>query len=367
MSNLTSPKSKTSNRVLGLDLARALAIFGMVVVNFKLVMEAETGSAILLGFGALFEGRASALFVILAGIGVTLMTSRAMSDVDSSQHQKARRSILKRGLLLFIIGLLYTPIWEADILHFYGVYFFVAACLLGMTNKALLAVASCFVALFPLVMLVFDYNQNWQWETLTYLNLWTLDGLFRHILFNGYHPVIPWVSFLIFGMWLGRHDLNDARLRRRLFWSGLIVCAAIESALFALRQLPPQALGLTKLEAQELLVSSILPPLPHYMLSATGSAVSVLVASLWLADRIRNTTLLKWLTNAGKLSLTLYVAHVIFGMGTLEAFGLLEGQTIGVALVSALIFFLLGILFSNLWLKRFSSGPLEAIFRWAAR
>ena len=63
-------------RVNGFDVARALAIFGMVVVNFKIAMNAETGNQLLMGFAGLFEGRASALFVILAGIGVTLMTNK---------------------------------------------------------------------------------------------------------------------------------------------------------------------------------------------------------------------------------------------------------------------------------------------------
>jgi uncharacterized protein len=31
-------------RVTGFDLARALAIFGMVIVNFKIAMNAETGT-----------------------------------------------------------------------------------------------------------------------------------------------------------------------------------------------------------------------------------------------------------------------------------------------------------------------------------
>jgi uncharacterized protein len=71
-------------RVIGFDIARALAIFGMVVVNFKVAMNAETGSQFLMSFVGLFEGRASALFVILAGIGVTLMTNKTRNSGDRS-------------------------------------------------------------------------------------------------------------------------------------------------------------------------------------------------------------------------------------------------------------------------------------------
>jgi uncharacterized protein len=63
------------------------------------------------------------------------------------------------------------------------------------------------------------------------------------------------------------------------------------------------------------------------------------------------------------LSLTLYVAHVILGMGTLESMGLLINQTINFALLSALIFCICGIVFSVMWLKYFKTGPLEWLFR----
>ena len=104
-------------RITGFDLARALAIFGMVIVNFKIAMNVETGSPLLMSFAKLFEGRASALFVILAGVGVTFLTNKARKSTDHSFVLKSRISLIKRGLLLVVIGLMYTPIWEADILH----------------------------------------------------------------------------------------------------------------------------------------------------------------------------------------------------------------------------------------------------------
>ena len=69
-------------RITGFDFARALALLGMILVNFKMAMNAETGSNILLSFTTLLQGRASALFVILAGIGVTLIIKRARFSDD---------------------------------------------------------------------------------------------------------------------------------------------------------------------------------------------------------------------------------------------------------------------------------------------
>ena len=62
-------------RVIGYDLARALAIFGMVIVNFKIVMGAEqNGPEWLVGLVGLLDGRAAATFVVLAGAGISLLS-----------------------------------------------------------------------------------------------------------------------------------------------------------------------------------------------------------------------------------------------------------------------------------------------------
>lgn len=354
-----------SQRVMGLDIARALAIFGMVIVNFKIAMNAETGNSLLMGFSELFQGRASALFVILAGIGITFITNKARVSDDSSLILKSRLLVIKRGVWLIIFGLVYTPIWEADILHFYGFYFLIAATIFTVNDKVMLFVLAFITMTFPVLMVFFNYDQNWNWATFTYENLWSFDGMLRHILFNGFHPVFPWAAFLLFGMWLGRQDLSQALIRKRLFIWSSITLLITEASFYAIRTLIGDAsmLEITPEEVKVLFSTSIIPPLPQYVISAGSSAVILLVACLYFSERFYTTSVHKWLYQTGQLSLTLYVAHVILGMGVLEAMGLLTNQTINVSLMSALIFCIFGMLFSVLWLKYFKTGPLEWLFR----
>ena len=64
--------TQRDSRIQGFDLARALAIFGMIVVHFALVMSGEQREpAWLRTVLDLIDGRAAALFVILA-IAATL-------------------------------------------------------------------------------------------------------------------------------------------------------------------------------------------------------------------------------------------------------------------------------------------------------
>ncbi|WP_419810464.1 DUF418 domain-containing protein [Bacterioplanoides sp.] len=344
----------------GFDVARALAIFGMVIVNFKIAMNAESGTALGLWFASLFEGRASALFVMLAGIGITFLTRQARASNNPEEIRVKRMSLIKRGLLLIVLGLAYIPVWEADILHFYGVYFLLATAVFMVSGRFLLRLTMALIMAFPVMMLVFDYDQNWHWPTFSYQNFWTLDGMIRHLFFNGFHPFFPWAGFLVLGMWLGRQELNDTAVQRRLFVSALVVFLVVESVFYGLRLIAPA-------ELQPVLSISIIPPLPQYMISAASTAVMILLACLVLTTRFPNARIIQWLASTGQLALTLYVAHVLLGMGTLEAIGQLYNQTIEFALFSAAVFSVSGIAFSVIWLRYFRQGPLEWLFRYLSR
>jgi len=352
-------------RVMGFDLARALAIFGMVIVNFKIAMNSETGSELLSWLSALLEGRASALFVILAGIGVTFLTNKARKLGNITIVSRSRTSLIKRALLLITIGLMYTPIWEADILHFYGFYFLIAATLFMASARFLLFVAVVITLSFPVLMLFFDYDKNWDWSTLTYMNLWSFDGMVRHIIFNGYHPIFPWAAFLIFGMWLGRVDLCQTSTRNRLVLWSAITLITTETFFYSVRLYIGygSGFGVSQEDAVLLFSTSIIPPFPQYIISSASSACIILVGCLYFSDKFRSSNINIWLCQTGQLSLTLYVAHVILGMGVLDGINRLNNQTIDFSLLSSLIFCFCGVTFSVIWLKYFKLGPLEWLFR----
>ncbi|MCP3673781.1 MAG: DUF418 domain-containing protein [Gammaproteobacteria bacterium] len=353
------------NRVMGFDLARALAIFGMVIVNFKIAMNAKTGNDFLIWLSALFEGRASSLFVILAGVGVTFLTQKARQSSDITVINKSRLSLIKRALLLIAIGLMYTPIWEADILHFYGFYFLIAAAVFMVSNRALLLISIMITLLFPVLMLLVNYDQNWNWATLTYQNLWSFDGMARHILFNGFHPVFPWTAFLVFGMWLGRLDLCKSAIRNQLLLWSVITLITTELGFYLLRITIGDGIefGLSREDILSLFSTSMIPPMPQYIISAGSSACVVLVGSLYFSDKFQESKINIWLCQTGKLSLTLYVAHVILGMGVLDVINRLNNQSINFSLLSSLIFCMCGVVFSVFWLNFFKVGPLEWLFR----
>ena len=355
-------------RVPGFDLARALAVLGMVVVNFKLVLTADGGGAgdpaWLVALTSL-DGRAAATFVVLAGIGVSLGSRRArlaQGPEAAPARALARRRLLARAALLFVVGLAYLPVWPADILHVYGVFLALGAALLFASTRALLGAAAGLVLLFPLLAAVLDYEAGWDWETLEYEGLWTAAGMVRHLVFNGFHPVVPWAAFLLVGMGLGRLDWTRPGLSARVALGG---AAGLLAASLPGWLLGDAAAGLVDPEARELatllLGTHPMPPLPLYLVSGTSAACSVIGLAVLVTPRLGAAA--RPLVATGQLALTLYVAHVVLGIGAFEVLGLLGGLSLGQATAAALAFFALAVLSATLWLRRFSRGPLEAAFR----
>jgi uncharacterized membrane protein YeiB len=337
----------------------------MVVVNFKIVMGAEaSGPNWLLALVELLNGRAAATFVILAGIGISLLSRSGRVMGDGEKLKKAQKTLLRRALFLFVVGLLYSPIWPADILHFYGIYIAVAAFLLSASTRKLWIYCGLLSIGAGLLILIFDYNLGWEWQTLEYKDFWSPEGMVRHLFFNGFHPVIPWLSFLLLGMILGRQDLRNPKIRRPLFWWGVTIAIVAESFSQVLIQtLSPMVPPQDQEGIAALFGTNPMPPMPLYLLAGAGTAVALITASVGLGERYGNKSWLRPLVSTGQLALTLYVGHVLLGMGILEGMGRLENQSLTFSLGASFLFCTLGVLFAHLWRKRFQFGPIE----WAMR
>ena len=361
---LPSREGQSPRRVVGFDVARGLAYLGMVFVNFKVVMAMQDHSTPAAKAIALLEGRAAATFVILAGVGLSLMSSRARESGDLGERARIRRTIVSRALFLFVVGLFYFPLWPADILHFYGLYLAIGVLFLFASDRWTLSGAIALVVAFVPMILAWDYEREWNWDTLSYDGLWTPAGMIRHLFFNGFHPVVPWAAFLLFGLWLGRRDLTDSDRRRRL----TIIGASTWSAAELVSRLSIQALSIGVSDHEEvvlgaLLGTEIIPPMPLYILAAGGASTVLITLAVGISERSRNATWTRALAATGQLALTLYVAHVVIGMGTLSAVGWLENRSAAFAATSALVFNSASIAFSVLWLKFFTRGPLELVMR----
>ena len=340
------------NRLDGLDLARYLAFVGMVVVNFRIAMGAEAGSGLLDRLVNALEGRAAATFVVLAGVGLGVSAQRTEAGQTLSVT-------IRRAAFLLALGLANMLIFDADILHYYAFYFLFGAMLVSFGNRVLTGVIVALNLAAVAMVLLLDYDAGWNWQTYAYADFWTPTGFLRNLFFNGWHPVVPWLGFLLFGVILSRTALAVRRVQIRLVLSGAValIAAATLSAL-----LTPLATALDP-ALSALTSTSPVPPMPLYTLAGLGAAALVIGLCLLGRDLAARLGLLALVTPAGRQTLTLYLAHILLGMGTLEALGRLGGQTTAQAFTAALVFCALSTLYAWLWSRGFKRGPVEAIMR----
>jgi uncharacterized membrane protein YeiB len=359
--------SAPAGRIAGYDVARALAVLGMVVVHFSLVMSFRQLETHWAGWLVeLLDGRAAATFVILAGVGVTLRSRGAVRGGDPKALSAVRAGLLRRGLFLLAMGFVNLAIWPGDILRVYGVSLLLVPWLLQVSGRALWAISLAFVLGFALLLVPLDYGRNWDWHTLTYRNLWTPAGLVRNLFYDGFRSVFPWTGLLVLGMWLGRLDVEGRRTTRVLLVAGIAAWLLTELVSHALLgALVGQEQGPEAEEARALFGTQSMPPLPLFLLSASGFAVAVIAASLLVARRFPGNVVVRALVATGQLALTWYVAHIVLGLGALVALGLVEDQPLTAALACAAGFYTAAALLSLWWKSRFRYGPLEGLLRWA--
>lgn len=353
-----------NKRIIGIDVARALAVIGMIIVNFKVVF-GENGLSWVKSFARFFDGKAAATFVVLAGVGLALMTNSAIKNNDQVKLKVARSRILKRALFLFIVGISYIAIWPADILHFYGIYMAITILLLTSKGKTLIITAITLIVAYPILMIFWNYETGWNFSTLDYPDFWTVKGFMRNLFFNGFHPVIPWAAFMLLGYWLGKQDLHNDKFIKKVFWISSIIFISIHVLSYLSISFLSEGNQETALELTEILGTNPMPPLPIYMFNGIAIAFAIISACIIVAKRFENNKIIDALNKTGQLALTFYVAHVIIGMGIIEAINpaKIGNYSIEFSVVYALVFSALCIVFAVVWRKHKTSGPLEWIMR----
>jgi uncharacterized protein len=350
-------------RIIGFDLARAYAIFGMFIVNFVFCFGSFQDKRPLGHFLNLFVGNSTSIFIILAGMGVSLMTNR--TAYSKEEKAKLKSVILKRSWFLFAIGLLLYNWWPGDILHFYGGYMHIAAFLLFVPRRYYLWAAFLAILIFHLLLFIIPINTSWDFNTFKYADFWTPAGFLRNTFYNGWNSIFPWLCYFMLGMWLGRLNWKNKTTIKNTFISGLIVFLLFEG----LRQLVKNG---NYLQYWDYIMSDYFPAYIPYIMITTGFALMVISICMFIGDKFPSNKFIASLVKTGQMTLSHYVIHLTIGMIIMAKLtnkhytGFLVTEMPAAPifiLIYAIIFFTLSIIFSHFWRKKFKNGPLETLMR----
>ncbi len=360
--------SAGERRIIGLDVTRAVALIGVVVMNYHGYLNGPVGIAAAYP-GAPFgrrlfdpwEGvlstRFAATFVLVAGMGVTLLTKRARLSGDPALVAEARFRLLRRGMVLYVGGLLLDEWWPGTILFFYGAYFAVAAALFMLRTRWVItvgvvsAVSAAVVNLWRVQRAIDGHDTSWLEP---YDN--TPRGLVLRTLFGSTHPLLPWLAFLCAGIVFGRSLGRLAEVRWRLAGAG----AALVAVTYAINHLlagsggPLRAAALSTRPFDRGLL---------YTIGTLGSSVAVFCVVSWAAERTSASWLTQAFQRAGQMTLTLYVAHVLVFKALVDWSGNIGATGLDTALTFAVWFWALAIAAAAMWHWMFGQGPLERLYR----
>ncbi|CAN5616241.1 hypothetical protein BH23PSE1_BH23PSE1_02800 [soil metagenome] len=335
-------------RIAGIDLARCLAVAGMLAVHVGPTHLSDPAGRL---FAIMAHGRASILFALLAGIGVSLLAaSRGRTQAET------RLRLVWHAAVLLALGLWLQSlnISVRVILAHYGLLFVLGAACIALSGRAIAALAAGSAVFGPLGFLIGRIVDPQKFDRSPVE--WT-DGpldILHGLVLSGPYPVITWAAPFLLGMLLGRRDFRARRLRLALVVGGAALALAAAFASNALES----ALALPSAPAgwHRLVIDRPHSQMPLWLLGSVGSALFALGVSLHAADLMGRTA---WpLVAAGQIALTIYVGHLL----ALHWLGrAMRSSDVGGALLIVLVVMAIAAVLAVTWRAFFAKGPVESL------
>lgn len=317
-------------RYFSIDVLRGIAIVLMIQVHFVENLSSQEGDFGWLYNVSMWLGTLPApLFTFLSGLSYRLWLGKQLA-IRRSEKEITRVS-LRRGLFLFVVGLLFNVfVWlpadsfNWDILTLIGTSLCILAIARDVPSPAL--VLGCFMILLlsPPLRVVADFDAYWLDEA-----SFSYDLLLRDVIYgffaNGFFPLLPWLIFPVMGFVVGdsfvRNRNDPAPLGLLIPGVGLMLFAGLISA-----AQPGMPTILAKHYANGY---QMFPATTEYLFLALGGCITSLVLFHWLLDGQKTTepgSIHRFFRRFSAFSLTIYILHHVLHLWPLWVYGLWKGQ-----------------------------------------
>jgi hypothetical protein len=267
----------------------------------------------------LASGRSAALFAVLAGVSLALM-SGGHRPVRGLERTAVTAGLVVRAVLIAVIGLALGGLLSglAVILTYYGVLFLLGLPFLGRRAGPLFLLAGGWLVLAPVATyLLAPLLPPRTYDVPSFETLGDPGQVLSELTVTGYYPVLPWLAYLLVGLAVGRLDLRrrGTDVRLTIWGLGLAVGAQLlaewlppaENAADFHGTIPPGA------GWDLLLLADPHTATPLDLATTIGSALAAIGACLVLTRVLpeRGERALAVGFGAGTMTLSLYSLHVL--------------------------------------------------------
>ncbi len=325
-------------RIVGVDVARGLAVLGMITAHVGVVAPSFWSPT---GWLAVADGRSAATFAVLAGVSLAML-SGGHRPQKGQRLLRARVRIGTRAAILLLLGLMLIGLGApiAVILPSYAAYFVLALPALR-TRRALLVTAAGVVAVLgpPLCFALGDALAEYEGAASPMID----------VLITGYYPAGIWMAYVLTGLAVGRLELLRADTRRGLLLvgAGLAMLGYVGSAVAV------RAAAGAGPEVLRLLRAAPHTDSTFEVVGNIGFALGVLALCLIIGDRWPRAVYPVAAT--GALALTVYSLHLV-------AIAFLGPQVVlQPEVFTHLAFVLVTLVMASAWHTWLGRGPLERV------
>jgi uncharacterized membrane protein len=370
---------RRTSRAIGIDVARAIALIGMVAVHeFGL---SDDNDQMTWAF-AIFGGRAAALFALLAGVSIAFVERRSRGHLTGRTLAADRAALVVRGLLILLSGLLlgYMGAPLETILPYFGILFLLAVPFYGRPSRLLIVSGLLFAVLGPVLLHLLGRRLPEQPDP---TSDYTLVEAFKYpvpfvsdMLLSGFYPTLLWMAYICAGIVIGRQVLTSRKVALAItgWGAGLAIAAWTLSHLLlgplgGMQRLVEATRDMTSTDITNVLAygpeTTLMPNTTWWWLAAVSpysntplnvlhnlGAAMALVGVVLLLTRSGG-KIYSPFAAFGAMTLTLYSAHVI-----ILSLDVLDENRPMIGLWIQIIAFML---FAVVWRSSVGRGPLELI------
>lgn len=389
-SESVSTMKTQKNRIIGLDVARAVAIIGMTADHF--------GPA---SWAPWVMGWPSILFAFLSGMSMALMTSRGLATGVPTSG--IRRRIAVRGLILLVIGILLASAGPDMIivLATLGASFLLCTALVSLSGPTLLTLGTAGMFILPQLSYwlrrdVFPMTGDELAVVPRLDHLTSLEGAgvaLRALLLDGMYPTLTWLPVIVLGMGVMTVGVDGVK---RVLWLIIGAVSAVVSsvvtwvavACFDIQPLMMQFMGMPLRDLADATDTSVLGAWRMYsasmgttsstgelllngahsgstpdLLLNTGISLVLVSVCLWAGD-----VLGRWvfpLAALGSCAFTVYAGQALVSAAINHWLPDVHDEP-GVSLLPLACYLGISLVFCMVWKRFFRRGPLEQVMHVAS-